>query len=167
MKRPDALPMLADLANDLAAAPSVGAAILVLQRGAGTLLGHRLFSVMRHDAAGGWNARIHSSQPRHYPAGGRKPVQPGPWAECLFRRGEPWLCRDLAAVRATFPDHALIEALGCGAALNLPVRWQGRTLGTVNLLDAEGSYGPEDVPAGVVLAGLAAPVLLALGAEPG
>lgn len=163
MNRPDALPLLSDIANDLAAAETPLAAIMVLQRGAAALLGHRLFSVMRHDAAGGWNARIHSSQPDAYPVGGRKPVQPGPWAECLFRRGEPWLCRDRAALRATFPDHALIESLGCGAALNLPVRSNGRTLGTVNLLDAEGRYGPEDLPVGIVLAGLAVPVLLAPG----
>jgi hypothetical protein len=35
--------------------------------------------------------------------------------------------------------------------LNLPARWQGRTLGTLNLLHQTGWYDATDLPAGRLL----------------
>jgi len=47
-------------------------------------IGHRLFTIMRHDARAGFNTRLYSSDLAAYPAGGRKPVgrAPGPPACC-------------------------------------------------------------------------------------
>ena len=39
-----------------------------------------------------------------------------------------------------FPDHALINALGCHSAMNIPVSDGAQVVGTVNLLDAEGHF---------------------------
>ncbi|MCO6417732.1 GAF domain-containing protein [Siccirubricoccus sp. KC 17139] len=153
------MPVLACLAQRLAGIERLEQGYAALAEAAAAILAPRLFSIMLHDAAEGWNLRLHSSQPEVYPPGGRKPVRDTEWTRQLFRRGEPWFCADVAAIRATFPDHALIESLGCGCAMNLPARWRGRTLGTVNLLAEEGRYAAGDIVPGLVLAGLAVPLL--------
>lgn len=160
MSRPDPLPPLLSLVAALGAEGSSDRGFAALEAAAGAMFGYRLFSIMQHDAEGGWNARVYSNQPEAYPVGGRKPVRDTAWARQLFTLGDPWLCRDAEEIRATFPDHALIASLGCAAGLNLPVRWQGRTLGTLNLFHQTGWYDAEDLPAGRLLAGLAVPVLV-------
>ncbi len=59
-----------------------------------------------------------------------------------------------------FLDHALIASLGCAAILNLPVVWNDRLLGTINLLHEERWYDVGDVPIGLVFAALAVPAYL-------
>ena len=52
--------------------------------------------------------------------------------------------------------------MGLGSALNLPVRWQGRTLGALNLLHEAGWYSEADIPTGQIFAALAVPALLSV-----
>jgi len=84
-------------------------------------IGHRLFTIMRHDARAGFNTRLCSSDLAAYPAGGCKPVGAGPWTTRLLRQGLPFIGRDAAAIRVHFADHETILALGCESVLNLPV----------------------------------------------
>jgi GAF domain-containing protein len=129
-------------------------------------IGHRLFTIMLHDAAAQQNARIHTSHPREYPVGGRKPVIERPWTTQVLRQGRPFIGNDADAIRATFADHELILSLGCESVLNLPVRWDGRTLGTVNLLHQAGHFTEAHAQAGMALAALAAPTLLTVPMPP-
>jgi GAF domain-containing protein len=131
-----------------------------LQAALQAAIGHRLFTILLHDAQGGFNARIHSSHPGEYPVGGRKPVTDRPWTTQVLRQGQPFIGADAAAIRATFFDHETIIGLGCESVLNLPVRWDGRTLGTVNLLHGPGHFTAAHAEAGMALAALAAPALL-------
>ncbi len=124
------------------------------------VIGHRLFTILLHDAASASNARIHTSHPREYPLGGRKPVIERPWTTQVLRQGRPFIGNSAEDIRATFADHALIISLGCEAVLNLPVRWDGRTLGTVNLLHQAGHFTDHHAQAGMALAAMAAPALL-------
>ena len=39
-----------------------------------------------------------------------------------------------------FTDVALIQSLGCGAVINIPVTSHGEVVGVLALLDAEGQY---------------------------
>ena len=63
-------------------------------------------------------------------------------------------------LRHVFSDHELIASLGCESVLNMPVRWRGRTLGSLNLLHEAGWYGEDDVAACLPFAQLALPALL-------
>ncbi len=86
----------------------------------------------------------------------------------LYRRvvqqGVPRVCRDRQDVTRAFPDHDLILSLGCESAVNVPVRWDGRTLGALNLLHEAGHYGEAQLPALSVFAALAVtPMLRILG----
>jgi hypothetical protein len=49
-----------------------------------------------------------------------------------------------------------------GSVLNLPVVWDGRSFGTINLLHEEGWYDEGDTGLGLLLAALAVPAYLAL-----
>jgi GAF domain-containing protein len=104
------------------------------------LIGHRLFTLLVHDEAAGEVARIYTSHAEEYPLSGRKAMRDTPWGRHVLHARRPYLGRTAADIRWAFPDHALIASLGCGAVINLPVVYDGRLLGTVNLLDAEGAY---------------------------
>ena len=92
-RRPDPLPQLRAVAAALDAPGQPHAAFAALEQALGGAIGHRLFTIMRHDAAGGFNARIHSSRPAEYPLAGRKPVADTPWSRRVVREGRPWICR--------------------------------------------------------------------------
>lgn len=156
----DPRPHLAAVAA-VATMPGQPAALFgALDAAFGAVLGHRLFTLMRYHADSGDSERIYTTHPGEYPVGGRKALNPTPWTEQVLRRQRPYLGRTAADVRAVFFDHALIAALGCGSVLNLPVVWDGRPLGTINLLHEEGWYDEGDTGAGLLFAALAIPAYL-------
>jgi hypothetical protein len=110
---------------------------------------------------GGTSRRLWSSHPDIWPPGGEKPL---PRDSELFRvvvgQGLPRLLDGAEAMRAAFADHALILAAGLEAAVNMPVRHQGRTLGALNLLHQAGHYAGLDLSRLVALADGAAPLLM-------
>jgi transcriptional regulator with GAF, ATPase, and Fis domain len=123
----------------------------------GAVLGHRLFTLMRYHERTGESERIYTTHPREYPVGGKKPLNPTAWTEQVLKRQQPYLGRTPADVQAVFFDHALIASLGCGSVLNVPVVWDGRVLGTINLLHEAGWYDDTDAPIGLLFAALAIP----------
>jgi GAF domain-containing protein len=134
---------------------------------AGRVLGHRLFTLMVLDEASGEVERVHSSRPEHYPVGGRKPKRGTPWGAIVLDRGEPFIGRTADDIRQAFDDHPLILGLGLESVLNVPVRFQGRAIGTMNLLHQAGWYDEADVPMAQLLAGFLVPDYLAeLGRGP-
>lgn len=123
-------------------------------------LGHRLFTVLALDWTRGLSVRHYSSAPLAYPPGGAKPIVPGgEFHARVIEAGEPRFCADADAIRAAFPDHALILSLGCESAVNVPVRWNGRTLGSLNLLHEAGWYGEDMLPVLRVYGAMAVPLL--------
>jgi hypothetical protein len=61
---------------------------------------------------------------------------------------------------SAFNDHETILALGLGSALNIPVVFEGRCLGTMNLLHQAGWYRAEDERTGLLLGTFLIPALL-------
>lgn len=126
-------------------------------------IGVRLFTVLAWVPGRRAMRRVYSSHPEQYPVGGEKSAEiSSGWLEQCIVRQEPYLGPDRAAVRGVFADHELIDSLGCGAVINVPVVDQGETLGALNILDAEGSYDEAALAEAVRLAPLAAPALRAL-----
>ncbi|WET82756.1 GAF domain-containing protein [Amycolatopsis sp. QT-25] len=123
-------------------------------------IGVRLFTVLAWVPERRALRRVHSSHPVEYPVGGEKTVEVAAgWLERCITGQEPYFGPDSAAVREIFADHELIDRLGCGAVINVPVVADGRTLGVLNILDAEGSYDDDSVAVARSLAPLAAPAL--------
>ena len=106
--------------------------------------GGRFFTVMALDRAAGLARRVYSSDPEAYPVSGTKPMPQSDWTDRVVHRGALFVANSVAEFAPHFPDHALIESLGCGAALNIPVG-QGMVVGTVNILDVAGHFTPAEV----------------------
>lgn len=118
-----------------------GAGLRALGQALQQRIGYRLFTVLVLDWEAGLNRRYYSSQPAAYPAGGSKPMrQDSEFFATVVQQGEARLCMDRGDCERAFPDHELIASLGCASAVNVPVRWNGRTLGSLNLLHQAGWY---------------------------
>ncbi|MBR0797337.1 GAF domain-containing protein [Bradyrhizobium jicamae] len=151
------------LAHDEANQPD--ALFAALDRALHAAIGHKLFTILAYDGETSDAARLYSNLPVSYPAGGRKRLAAGPWTEAVLERGKPYIGRTLDDLSAVFADHALIASLGCASVLNMPVRWRGRTLGSLNLLHEACWYDDDDVAACRPFAQLALPALLAPAAS--
>lgn len=67
------------------------------------------------------------------------------WTEQVIGRGETFVANATLEFSPFFSDHALINELGCEAAMNIPVTEANQVIGTVNILDAAGHFTPERV----------------------
>lgn len=164
--RPDLAPHLIRLALAQAEREQPRATFQALEDALLAVVGHRLCTIQIH-YEGGEAERVWSNHPEHYAVGGRKAASRAPRMRELMEHGRPILVRTDAELRASYPDHAGASALGCGSAVNTPVRWRGRTLGQVNLMHREGWYTEEDLPLIRGFCQLAVPAFLLLAASPG
>jgi hypothetical protein len=64
-------------------------------------------------------------------------------------------------VQQAFADYELIFSLGIGAIMNVPIRFRGRSLGTMNICSEAGWFSETDRAPGRLLASLLVPPLLA------
>jgi GAF domain-containing protein len=158
-----AAPTLADIveiAEIAARDPAPDSIFRAVEALARRTIGHRLFTVMRLHAGTAEVERVYSSRPASYPAGGRKPKGGTEWGAQVLDRGEIFLAATQDEVRSAFADYELIFSLGIGAILNLPIRFRGRSLGTLNLCHEAGWFRDEDAATGRLLASLLVPALL-------
>ncbi|MDP9265457.1 MAG: GAF domain-containing protein [Chloroflexota bacterium] len=131
----------------------VADALAEVESAARRAVGVRLFTVLAWDDERGALHRVYTNDPVAYPLSGEK-VMPrnAPWIADVVVGQRTYLGRDPAGVAEVFSDHELISSLGCGAVINVPVVDGGRTLGVLNLLDAEGTYDEAAVAAALPLA---------------
>lgn len=104
------------------------------------LMGGRLFTITVQDPAAGVVRRAYSSHPVDYPVSGTKPLQHDRWSLQVLVEGESFVANTTAEFADVFPDHALINSLGCQSAMNIPVFDGDQVIGTINLLDVEGFF---------------------------
>jgi hypothetical protein len=155
----DPLPHLGAVAAALAGGDQPGATFTALDAGLGAVLGHKLFTILKVHADRAESERLYTNQPAAYPVGGRKPLNATAWSRQVLQERRPYIGRTAEDIRAHFFDHELIASLGCASILNLPVVWNDRVLGTLNLLHEAQWYTDTDVPVGLAFAGLAVPAL--------
>ena len=60
-------------------------------------------------------------------------------------------------MKDNFADAATLLGIGIGSGMCLPVRLHNRTLGTINVLAAEGAVSERYAPIGLIVAALAVP----------
>jgi hypothetical protein len=123
--------------------------------------GFELFTAMRYRPATDEVERAYTSDAVAYPVGGRKFKRDTAWSRQVLGAGEPYFANDEAGIRAAFDDADKILSLGLGAVINVPVRRDGRVVGTLNFLREAGGYSPADVSRALALAPLAAEALAA------
>lgn len=125
------------------------------------VIGHRLLTIMRVHEAAMEVERVYSSNTAAYPVGGRKTKRGTPWSRTVLDRGEVFVARTPRDVREAFDDHALIFSLGIGSIMNVPIGYCGRRLGIMNVSHEAEWFGDRDEAAGLVIAQLLVPALLA------
>lgn len=117
-----------------------------LHRAADAACGARLFTVTVLDRRAGLARRAYTSHPADYPATGTKPMRDDAWSDLVIGQGKSFVANSTPEFAIYFSDHALINALGCEAAMNIPVADDnGVVVGTVNILDAAGHFTPERI----------------------
>jgi GAF domain-containing protein len=156
---------IASAIETIASSPDPRAAFAAIDALAQRTIGHRLFTVMRYHRATVEVERLYSSNPVDYPVGGRKAKQGTPWGDHVLDRGEVFIAPDADAVREAFNDHALLARIGIGSIMNIPIRFRGAVLGTMNLSHEAGHFGIGMIEPARTLAGLLVPLLLGGQAE--
>jgi GAF domain-containing protein len=131
----------------------------------GRLIGHKLFTLMCVVPSGDRVRRLYSSNPAAYPVGGFKAMQGRPWGRHVLAGRQSYVGRNADDIRWAFPDHELIASLGLASVLNQPVVYDGRCLGTMNLLDVAGHYDLAHAEVAALFAALLVPALSAAVAE--
>jgi GAF domain-containing protein len=150
---------VAELAANAADADAVFRAVDALTQ---KTIGHRLFTLLRLHTATHEVERLYSSLPDAYPVSGRKPKQGTPWGEQVLDRGEIFIANTPGEVRAAFADYELIFSLGIGAIMNVPIRFRGRSLGTMNICtEADWFTDADRAPGRLIASLLVAPLLAA------
>jgi len=91
--------------------------------------------------------RSFSSDEAHYPSGGSKDLMDGTWARQVIVEGRLFVSRTADEFRCAFADHALLHQLGLGFAFNIPLRKNGTTFETINLLRGRAPFSTQDVQA--------------------
>ena len=131
------------------------------------VVGHKLFTLLYVAPDGKRVKRLYTNMPKEYPVGGYKPVTESDWHKLVIGKRQAWVGYDYDDVKWAFFDHELIRSLGCESAINQPVVYAGRVLGTMNLLDAKGHYKESD-PAKIepFAALMIGPFLDAIAADP-
>lgn len=145
----EALEALHRLARALGTIPAMrhthGSMVMaVLDEVLQTLVGHKLLTVLKIDAAQQWSTRWYSSQPERFAAQRRKALCDAPQMRRVIAAGVPLLVNGVEQVRAAFPDHQRIFDLGCASVLNIPVRIAHRSVANINLLHEADHYPAPD-----------------------
>lgn len=150
----------AAFAAAIAEAKTAEAAFAALHVFAQSLVPARLFTVSLMDTAAAVSRRAYTSDPVAYPVSGTKPIVQDGWYEMVHGKRQIYVQNDLANDLEHFTDFDLINALGCQAAMNLPVILAGEVTGSVNILDVRNSYPESTVD--LVRRELPVPAMLAL-----
>ena len=127
-----------------------------------TVVGHKLLTVLLYHADLQETERFYSSNLEAYPIAGRKDVRPTTWTEQLLIGQRCYIGYNADDIREFFLDHELIHSLGCDSILNVPVVYDGETLGTCNLMHEEGWYNEDDIETAMAIANIAAPAYMQL-----
>ena len=155
----DPLAELARLADALREPRGRAAQLTLADAALARLFGHTALTVNRYDAARDESERVYSSVPNVFPLGGRKRRKTNGWSERVIDRGEIHVGSNAAEIAAVFDDHALIAELGCAAIMNIPVRYDGRTLGSFNLMGPVGQFDRADRSIALAIVALMIPTM--------
>ncbi|OJJ42165.1 hypothetical protein ASPZODRAFT_137442 [Penicilliopsis zonata CBS 506.65] len=100
--------------------------------------------------------RLYSSRPDVHAAGGRKRVRDGTvWKRTVLDAGDILVGSTRDDIRALFPEYENLWAHGLESILNIPVRRDGVTIGSVNLMNREHAFDDADKALAMLFAQLA------------
>ena len=134
-------------AFDAAISKAKGAdeAFAALQTLTEATVGAKLFTFMTVDLAAEVARRAYTSDAANYPTSGTKPLRYDSWFDIVHKQHDYFVANTIEDIAKVFPDHELINSLGCQSVVNMPVLLGGELVGTVNMLHETGYYTAERV----------------------
>lgn len=132
-----------------------------LRHYADALVGAKMFTILVFNFAQKNMRRLYSTNTEIYPVGVDDPMTDSIWEKTLIGDRRPLVLNSPEAMATLLPNVPELVALGCEAMLNLPIVVAGRSLGAINILDADGTYTPERVERAKALVPAAAAIVLA------
>lgn len=120
-------------------------------------VGPCLLTISRFDRDRSTLQRLWSSDPQAYPVGGSKFKADTPWTRTVLQRGEVFVGEGDAALAEAFDDFDRIRGLGLRSVLNVPLIWQGRCVGTFNVLRTVERWLDDEIVAIRLLAAMTLP----------
>lgn len=142
---------MSDLTAALAVPNQPEATFKALEALVAKTIGVKLFTLMQIDRKRDVAWRTYSNMPDAYPTSGEKPRQDNKWSDHVEGRHQTFVANSIAEIAEVFPDHALIQSLGCESCINIPVVVAGKVVGTLNCLHDAGHYTPDRVAASETL----------------
>ena len=124
------------------------------------LFDHILFTALRFDHPNGVMTRIYTNREDVSPIGGTKPIPTDLWADRIMTARQCYIGYSREDIREVFPDHEALLAIGCESVMNVPVVWQDRSLGSINLLGRERQFSEAHTAPMVIFAQLALPLFI-------
>lgn len=153
---------VSDLAQACAAAPfSAQLLCKAVDHHARPVMRQALCTVNRFDEATMRLTRLYSSNPVAYPVGGAKEKRGTEWGRHVLLERRIFVGEGADAIGAAFDDHAAIASLRLQSVVNVPVVFEQRCRGTLNLLMEAPTVSEEQADFAQLLALLLLPVFLA------
>ena len=147
-------------ARALALAPNRDAQWQVISRLLADAFGHQLFTALVYLESQQLMKRLYTSDESISPLGGFKATGNGPWSRHVLGEGKLYVASTEEDVRTVFSEAPMLIERGLQSAFNLPVRVEGRVVGSLNLLSTRHAYDQADHDLAALISGLCAPVFI-------
>ncbi|CAB3674797.1 GAF domain-containing protein [Achromobacter piechaudii] len=123
--------------------------------------GHQLFTALLYLEEQRLMKRLYTSDESISPLGGFKATGNGPWSRHVLEQGQMYVASNEDDVRTVFSEAPMLIERGLQSAFNIPVRYQGRVVGSLNMLAGRHAYDGVDRELAAVIAGMCAPIFVA------
>ena len=108
-------------------------------------VGHKLFTLMVVDKSGKYVERVYSNNKKIYPLLGTKPIPKNAWTKRVIINKKEFLGSNFNQIKKLFFDYKIIQSLGCGSIINIPIISNKNVLGTLNILHKENYYNKKSI----------------------
>ena len=110
-----------------------------------SLIGHKLITFTVIDEKLKFCERVYSNNNKIYPILGQKKMPKNIWSIKVLKNKQHFVCKTKKDIKKIFYDYETIFSLGCGSIINLLILFQGKPIGTVNILNKENYYSNKDL----------------------
>ena len=104
------------------------------------IVGHKLFTLTVNDKKVKYVERVYSNNKKVYPLLGTKPIPKNNWTKTVYYQKKEFLGKNFNDIKKLFFDYEIIQSLGCGSIINVPIVINKKILGTLNILHKENYY---------------------------
>ena len=125
------------------------------------LIGHKLLTFTVIHPNGDCVIRLFSNLQGDYALEDTKPMVKDEWSEQVIENSIPFYVSTAQQMQPILPDYQKLADMGLGSMMNIPICENGKTIGTANLLDADGAYQNIDFKSLIECCQLVAPIFAA------